>query len=90
MDTEHRYISRKKTRLTLVMMYIGIAAVILGSLLASTYLYIGGVAVLLLAVIRRFMGNKCPYCGAKYAGVHWKQADEGYCPGCSRFLEYDE
>ena len=34
MDTEHRYISRKKTRLTLVMMYIGIAAVILGSLLA--------------------------------------------------------
>ncbi|MBQ9966819.1 MAG: hypothetical protein IJO95_04175 [Clostridia bacterium] len=89
MALEQRYLNRRRARITLAMMYFGIASVILGSLLANTYLYGVGVGVLLVAVIRRFRGNKCPYCGAKYAGLHWKQEDEGYCPGCSRLLEYD-
>lgn len=87
---KEKKLSRRHARQALLLLWGGIALVLLGTLLRSDPCYIAGVLVLLAAVLYARKVNQCPYCGGRIRGIAWKKPDQGYCPHCQKWLEYDD
>lgn len=88
-EVSMKKISRKKTRISLTFILVGMIFIILGSLSTSMRLYTIGVVSIVVGIIIFFTVNKCPYCGKYFRGMYWSKKDAGYCKKCGKKLEYD-
>lgn len=86
--------SRKRARIAIVLLWIGIPVLIVGLLLKNLWLCGGGMILLVGAVAAP--NHLCPYCGQFLEtrrfdfGIHWSKPDEGYCRHCGSLLKYDD
>ena len=77
---------RQKEYLSIGLALAGAAVGITGSQLEEgwTPLTVAGLAVVIFALVLRFVWHRCPHCRA-YLGRHW----ETFCPSCGKRIDYD-
>ena len=87
-------LSRKRARIAIVLLWIGIPISFLGAFTKNLWLLWLGMAVLVAAVATP--NHLCPHCGkfletGRWENIiHWSKPDEGYCRHCGSLLKYDD
>ena len=82
-------ISRLRTRLSIGLMVLAVAAILLGAMRSGWTPTLVGAVLLVLAAL--FKPWKCPSCG-KRAPIkpRWSEPGETFCPYCHSRLAYDD
>ena len=84
---KEKKLSRRHARQALLLLWGGIALVLLGTLLRSDLCYIAGVLVLLAAVLYARKVNQCPYCGGITQTSNNLQVK---CEYCGRMIDVEK
>ncbi len=89
-------ISRKKTRLCIVLLAAFAVVFLVGAFIISTALGLGIALMIVSAVllignfILLLSTNRCPHCGAVFRGLRWSKPTAGYCSSCGKRMEFDD
>lgn len=82
-------ISRKKARVSIVLMIAACALVLLGVVLDFKPCMLSGVILLVVALC--LLPWKCPNCGKRYKSMpQWSTYGSYRCPHCGKRVAYDD
>lgn len=82
-------ISRTKTRLSIILMFLGALFLLFGLFRSSMAIWACGVFPFLAGIILYYSVIKCPHCGCFFKRPRWSWPTAGYCRNCKKLMEYD-
>ena len=85
-----KYVSRKKTRAALILLYSVAALLIVGFLFSNRPLMLIAMILLIPFAILNLSTNRCPHCGAFFRGLYWSKPTAGHCTKCGEVIKFDD
>lgn len=83
-------LSRKKTRICIILTGVFIGIMVLSTLLQSRAIWGIGVLVGLCWGFLLDQTSRCPHCGRFFRGLSWSKPHAGYCRYCGKQMDYDD
>lgn len=85
-----KYVSRKKTRAALILLFTIAVLDVVGVLFSNIPLVLIAMALLIPFAILDLSANRCPHCGAFFRDRYWSKPTAGYCNKCGEVIEFDD
>ena len=85
-----KYISRTKTRLSMILMCAFLAFELMGYISSREALMIIALFFFIAGFSLMLSSNRCPYCGDYFKGLYWSKPNAGYCRKCGKLIEFDD
>ena len=83
-------LSRKRTRICIVLTAAFIVVMVSASLLQSRALWWAGILLGLSWGFLLDQTSRCPHCHTFFRGLFWSRPHAGYCRNCGKLMEYDD
>ena len=85
-----KYVSRKKNRAALILLYSFAFLMIAGYLFSNIPIMLTAMIFLIPFTILYLSMNRCPHFGAFFRGLYWSKPNAGHCIKCGEIIEFDD
>ena len=85
-----KYVSRRKHRAALILLYSFAAVLIVGFLFSNIPIMLTSLPLLIAFTILDFSTNRCPQCVTFFRGLYWSKPNAGHCIKCGKVIEFDD